>query len=223
MTSAPPLAVHALIFDLDGTLIDSKRDLAASVNAMLEHAHRTPLNDETIASYIGSGASVLVSRALGPAASAGETRDALNFFLDYYEQHELDTTSLYPGVKETLAALSARPLALLTNKPIRMTRRILDGLDIARYFRAVYGGNSFATKKPDPEGATAIIREFGVPSSSVLFVGDSSVDVLTARNAGTLAAAVTYGFGAHDREADPPDFYLDGFADLVPLVNGSKH
>lgn len=223
MTTAPAAAIEALIFDLDGTLIDSKRDLASSVNAMLEHLHRPPLDDDTIAAYVGSGAGTLVTRALGDGTAQPEIERALDFFLRYYEEHELDTTSLYPDVAPTIAALAHRPLAILTNKPIRMTRRILDGLGLARYFRAVYGGNSFTTKKPDPLGAATIIREFGVAPASVLFVGDSSVDVLTARNAGTQAAAVTYGFGTHDRDAHPPDFYLEGIADLLPIVNGSPH
>jgi phosphoglycolate phosphatase len=109
-------------------------------------------------------------------------------------------------------------MAILTNKPVRISRRILEALGLAKYFRAVYGGNSFETKKPDPSGAHAILREFGATPSEALLIGDSEVDVQTARNAGTLAAAVNYGFGTHDRARHPADLYLDRLADLVPLL-----
>ncbi len=211
-------SVRALIFDLDGTLIDSQRDLIVSVNAMLREMGRATLEEETISGYIGHGAPVLVARALGSDATEEERERALKFFLADYEQHKLDSTCAYPGVPEALAQLAEFPMAILTNKPVRVSVRILEGLGLARYFRAVYGGNSFETKKPDPLGANAILREFGAASSEVLMVGDSEVDVQTARNAGTLAAAVNYGFGTHDRAAHPADIYLDRLTDLLPLL-----
>jgi phosphoglycolate phosphatase len=212
-------SVKALIFDLDGTLIDSKQDLVTSVNAMLAQVGRGALPAETIASYVGSGASVLVSRALGPGAAEEEVKKALAIFLEHYEQHKLDTTRPYPGVEETLAELSSYPLAVLTNKPSRASVRILEGLGLSRYFRVIYGGNSFETKKPDPLGARTILHEFRVPAEHAMMVGDSEVDVQTARNAGMLALAVNYGFGTHDRLAHPADIYLDKISDLVPLLN----
>jgi phosphoglycolate phosphatase len=109
-------------------------------------------------------------------------------------------------------------MALLTNKPVRISERILDALGLAGHFRAIYGGNSFETKKPDPLGAHTILSELGAAPQSAMVIGDSEVDVQTARNAGTMAAAVNYGFGVHDRAAYPADIYLDALADLVPLV-----
>jgi phosphoglycolate phosphatase len=211
-------SIHALIFDLDGTLIDSQRDLIRSVNAMLQEMGREPLHEDTISGHIGHGAPQLIRRALGARASDAECERALKFFLAHYEEHKLDSTRAYPGVPEALKRLAAFPMAILTNKPARVSARILEGLGLAKYFRAVYGGNSFETKKPDPLGAHAILGELGVAPGQAMIIGDSDVDVQTARNAGTLAAAVNYGFGTHDRAAYPADLYLDRLADLVPLL-----
>lgn len=211
-------AVRAIIFDLDGTLIDSKLDLIHSVNAMLGEMKRSQLAAETISGYIGHGAPQLVARALGGTATEEELRHALQFFLGYYEEHKMDNTCAYPGVAETLAQLNHMPMAVLTNKPERISVRILNSLGLANYFRVIYGGNSFESKKPDPFGANKILQELGVAAREALIVGDSEVDVQTARNAGTQAAAVNYGFGVHDRAAHPADIYLDQFADLAGLV-----
>ena len=215
-------AVRALIFDLDGTLIDSKQDLIHSVNAMLVEMGREKLHEDTISGYIGHGAPKLVARALGNGAEA-ERGQALKFFLAHYEEHKLDSTRPYPGVAEALEELREFPMAVLTNKPVRVSRRILEGLGLAKYFRAVYGGNSFETKKPDPLGARKILEELGATAGQTMMVGDSEVDVQTARNAGTLAAAVNYGFGTHDRAAYPADLYLDRLTDLTVLLrDGDK-
>ncbi len=210
-------SVRVLIFDLDGTLIDSKQDLIHSVNAMLRELGRGELAAETISDYIGHGAPQLVARALGDGCTEEERQRALQFFLGYYEEHKMDTTRAYPGVADTLEKLASMPMAVLTNKPVRISVRILESMGLAKYFRAIYGGNSFETKKPDPLGARTILRELGAEPREALLVGDSEVDVQTARNAGTLAAAVNYGFGVHDRGANPADIYLDTFSELARL------
>lgn len=210
--------VRALIFDLDGTLIDSKQDLIRSVNAMLRKMGREKLHEDTISGYIGHGAPKLVERALGNGASEAERDQALKFFLAHYEEHKLDSTRPYAGVAEALEELHRFPMAVLTNKPVRVSRRIVEGLGLAKYFRAVYGGNSFETKKPEPLGARKILEELGAAAGEAMMVGDSEVDVQTARNAGTLAAAVNYGFGTHDRAAYPADLYLDRLTDLTALL-----
>src|SRR5580700_8376483 len=218
MTDPKLSSVHALIFDLDGTLIDSKQDLIHSVNAMLRELGRRELAEETISGYIGHGAPQLVARALGDGCTEAERKQALEFFLRYYETHKMDTTCAYPEVAETLEKLASMPMAVLTNKPVRISVRILDAMGLSKYFRAIYGGNSFETKKPDPLGARTILRELEVEPREALLVGDSDVDVQTARNAGTLAAAVNYGFGVHDRGVYPADIYLDRFGELVALL-----
>ena len=217
---APPSlsAVRALIFDLDGTLIDSKLDLILSVNAMLRELGRQELAEETISGYIGRGAPQLVAQALGASASEEQRQRGLEFFLRYYEEHKMDNTRLYPGVAEALYKLSHLPMAVLTNKPVRVSVRILEALGLGRKFRAVYGGNSFETKKPDPLGVRTILGELQAIAEQAVMVGDSEIDVQTARNAGTIAVAVNYGFGIHDRTAHPADAYLDRLTDLVPLL-----
>ncbi len=215
-------SIRALIFDLDGTLIDSKRDLIRSVNAMLREMGREQLHEDTISGYIGHGAPQLVGQALGNNTTEEQRERALKFFLAYYEEHRMDSTCAYPDVPEALEQLGSFPMAILTNKPVRVSVRILEELGLAKYFRAVYGGNSFETKRPDPLGAQTILREFGAAPAEAMLIGDSEVDVQTARNAGTLAAAVNYGFGAHDRAAYPADIYLSRLTDLLPLLVGQN-
>jgi phosphoglycolate phosphatase len=215
-------AIRALIFDLDGTLIDSKLDLVHSVNATLRELRRPELPEETISSYIGNGAPVLVAKSLGQDVNPDELASALKFFLAHYEAHKLDNTCAYPGVPEALEELSAMPMAVLTNKPVRISVRILEALGLAKYFRAIYGGNSFETKKPDPLGAQTILREFSTRPSEAVLIGDSEVDVQTARNAGMLAAIVNYGFGIHDRAEHPADLYLERLMDIVPALGGTR-
>jgi phosphoglycolate phosphatase len=219
MSDSNPASARALIFDLDGTLSDSKRDLIHSVNAMLREMGREQLEEETISGYIGHGAPLLVARALGGRATEEESKHALQFFLAYYEDHKMDSTRAYPGVAETLGRLRQRDLrmAVLTNKPVRISVRILSALGLSEYFRAIYGGNSFETKKPDPLGAKTILGELGVAPREAIMVGDSEVDVQTARNTGTMAAAVNYGFGGHDRSLYPADVYLERFGAWVSL------
>src|SRR5260370_32994527 len=135
----------------------------------------------------------------------------------------MDSTCAYPGVPEALEVFAAFPMAILTNKPVRISVRILESLGLAKYFRAVYGGNSFETKKTDPLGAKTILREFDAAPAEAQLVGDSEVDVQTARNTATFAAAVNYGFGMHNRAAHPADIYLDRRTDLVPLLGTARH
>src|SRR5579864_503994 len=205
---APFADVRVLIFDLDGTLIDSGIDLALSVNATLKEMGRQPLPHDQIFGYVGQGAARLIEQALGPGATREECEQGLAFFLSYYRQHMLDNTVTYPGVREGLAALEGMPMAVLTNKPVRFSRQILEGLGLASYFRYVYGGNSFETKKPDPAGMGVLLGEFGAEPREAMVVGDSDVDVMTARNSGAWSCGVTYGLGLESLRACPPDLML---------------
>jgi phosphoglycolate phosphatase len=212
--------VRALIFDLDGTLIDSKLDLALSVNATLEHMGRAELPHEAIYALVGSGAATLVQRALGQGATEEESRRGLEYFLAYYRQHMLDNTTAYPGVCEGLEMLKGRPMAVLTNKPVKFSQRILEGLELAAYFRVVYGGNSFQTKKPDPEGAQIVLRDLQAAPREAMLVGDSEVDVRTARNAGMWCCGVSYGLGPGGFREHPPDLLLDSLTELPAHLDG---
>jgi phosphoglycolate phosphatase len=212
--------VRVLIFDLDGTLIDSKLDLANSINAMLAHMSRAPLAHETIYSLVGNGAPVLVRRALGEGATDAEANEGLGFFLSYYRSHMLDNTVTYPGVREGLKLLEGYPLAVLTNKPVRFSRAILDGLGLSPYFRFVYGGNSFEKKKPDPMGVETLLRVLKATPEEAMMVGDSEVDVRTARNAGIWACGVSYGLGSEGLGIHPPDIMLDSLVELPAYLSG---
>lgn len=212
--------VRVLIFDLDGTLIDSKADLALSVNAMLEYMGRPPLPHDAIYGYVGNGAAVLVRRALGEGVTDQEAEKGLAYFLAYYKEHMLDNTVAYDGVREGLALLDKHPMAVLTNKPVRFSGWILEGLGLSRYFRYVYGGNSFEKKKPDPMGVEILLRHFGVPPEAAMMIGDSDVDVRTARNSGIWACGVSYGLGLEGLRAHPPDMMVDSLVELPAHLNG---
>jgi phosphoglycolate phosphatase len=219
-----PHSIKLVIFDLDGTLIDSRLDLVHSVNAALRHIGRPELPDDVIASYVGDGAPILIQRALG-----GETvdealiRKGLEYFLSYYREHKLDHTTVYPGVAEALAAIqdsgngAPRKMAVLTNKPVIPSKAIVDALGLGQFFSKVYGGNSFATKKPDPEGARKLLDESGVEPEEVVIVGDSHVDVSTGRNAGLRTVGVTYGFAPHTLKEYPPDVLVDSAQELMEV------
>ncbi|HET8892432.1 MAG TPA: HAD-IA family hydrolase [Candidatus Angelobacter sp.] len=229
----PGHAAKLLIFDLDGTLIDSREDLANSINAMLIHFGKKELPHEVIASYIGDGAPMLVRRSLGDPDDESFVQDAVLYFMSWYREHKLDNTYVYDGVKEALAAIQksrntdstgeTRPLkmAVLSNKPVGPSRAIVEALGLGPYFFQVYGGNSFHTKKPDPAGVQILLEEAGVQPEETVIVGDSDIDVLTARNSGIFSVGVTYGLAPHTLQDAPPDVLVDHPSELA-LVLGSR-
>ena len=210
-----PLAasLRLIAFDLDGTLIDSRADLVAAVNATLAHLGRHPLPDLVIASYIGDGVHVLVRRALGDPEHEEIVTEAVAFFLSYYRVHKLDHTYVYEGALEAMAAIArALPqarLAILTNKPIRPSEEICAALQLTPHCFRIYGGNSFETKKPDPLGLETLMREAGAAAEQTLMIGDSDVDVLTARNAGASIIGCRFGLAPHSLADAPPDCLVD--------------
>jgi phosphoglycolate phosphatase len=209
-----------LIFDLDGTLIDSKKDLVNAVNSTRAHMGMPPLADDTVASYIGNGAPVLIRRALGEAATEEQVKEALEFFIEYYRDHALDFTRLYAGVERSLDRLASSgvEMAVLTNKPVRISRLIVEGLGVGGRFGQVYGGNSFDFKKPNPIGIQKLMEEFGAPRERTMMVGDSSVDILTARNAQVRSCGVTYGFQPETLTEPRPDLLVDRMEELADWV-----
>ena len=233
-----PRRLRLLVFDLDGTLIDSRLDLIHSVNAMLRHIERPELDGDVIASYVGDGAPTLVRRALRDTDDEVLLQKAMEYFLVYYRQHKLDHTTVYEGIPEVLACLAnssnglesnavppdgvppngvQRLMAVLSNKPVGPSRQIVQALGLGDFFVCVYGGNSFTTKKPDPLGVRAIMQETGVAADEALIIGDSAVDVLTGRNAGLWTCGVTYGFAPHSLEEAPPDVLVETPRELGEL------
>jgi phosphoglycolate phosphatase len=230
----PGHTAKLLIFDLDGTLIDSREDLANSINAMLIHFGKKELPHEVIASYIGDGAPMLVRRALGDPDDENFVQDAVLYFMGWYREHKLDNTYVYDGVKEALAAIQKsrdgastqknQPLkmAVLTNKPVGPSRAIVEALGLGPYFFQVYGGNSFHTKKPDPAGVQILLEETGVQPEETIIIGDSDIDVLTARNAGIYSVGVTYGLAPHTLEDAPPDVLIDHPRELADVLGNRE-
>lgn len=220
----PSQTIKLLIFDLDGTLVDSRVDLANSVNAMLANFGKPALPNEVIASYIGDGAPMLVRRSLGDPDDESYVQRALEFFLLYYREHKLDTTFVYPGVKEALEAIrgngAAIKMSVLSNKPVVPSRAIVEALGLGSYFFQVYGGNSFHTKKPDPAGVQALLQESGAEPGQTVIIGDSDIDVLTARNTGTYSVGVNYGFAPHTFVDAPPDVVVERPEELAEVFTG---
>ena len=226
-----PHRIRLLVFDLDCTLIDSRLDLIHSVNAMLQHIGRPALDGHVIASYVGDGAPALVRRAIGDTNDEALFRAAMEYFLGYYRIHKLDHTTVYAGMAETLAGLAdpsrgnpskgvRRQMAVLSNKPVNPSRDIVQALGLGEFFVRIYGGNSFLTKKPDPLGVQTILHETGVAADEALIIGDSSIDVLTGRNAGMWTCGVTYGFAPQSLEEVPPDALIETPRELGELLHG---
>jgi len=214
-----------LIFDLDGTLIDSKKDLADSVNAARVWLGLVPLPDERVESYVGRGVNVLMRRSLGEQASDADVARATEYFLKHYGNHSLDRTRAYPGVVEALEQLAGAgvTMAVLTNKPTPISVQILQGLGLAKYFARIYGGNSFEQKKPDPAGVESLLSEFHVAPRRALMIGDSAVDVRTARNAGIPVWGVTYGFQPESLTEEPPDRAFQSIEEVARAVLSERN
>jgi phosphoglycolate phosphatase len=215
-----PVNRGLLIFDLDGTLVDSKLDLVHAVNAARGLMDLPPISEELVASYVGNGAPMLMRRALGAAASEADVARGLEFFMTYYRAHMLDNTRLYPGVRDALDRLleAGEKMAVLTNKPVRISRSMVEGLGLDKHFFQVYGGNSFEQKKPDPIGIETLLSESGLARERTIMVGDSGVDIQTARNAKVQACGVSYGFQPETFVEYPPDFVVDDMSELVEYV-----
>ncbi len=227
------MSVRLIIFDLDGTLIDSEKDLGVAVNATRAHVGLAPLDLPQVDAMVGRGAPELVRRALGDAIAPGDLPHYVELFVRFYRRHALENTRLYPGVAEALDDLGRRGfiLGVLTNKPARISRDILHALGQAGKFRFIYGTKgvregppypegsaSLEPKKPDPVGILTMLGHCGLEPRQAMMVGDSMVDVLTGRNAGAWTCGVTYGFQPKGFEQHPPDILIDNLTELYPRL-----
>jgi phosphoglycolate phosphatase len=219
--TAPRARARLVVFDLDGTLIDSSRDLAAAVNRALRRAApgAPALPEDVVRTFIGSGARVLVTRSVAEVGLGQSVDDVLALFLEEYRRGLLDATRLYPGTEDALSRLRDRHLAVLTNKPGDMSRVILEGLGVKGRFFRIYGAGDVEARKPDPAGLRRIAEEAGVDVEEAVMVGDSGIDVRTGRAAGARTAGVTYGFDADSFRDDPPDILVRSLTELADRLS----
>jgi phosphoglycolate phosphatase len=213
--------IGLIVFDLDGTLVDSHRDIANAANALVEELGGERLSDAAIVAMVGEGAALLVRRALAAAGLDPETEGALDRFLALYDVRLLEYTAPYEGTVEVLERLGEQTrLSVLTNKPQKPTERILKGLGLQHYFDEAIGGDTPFGRKPDPAGLLHLAAVAGVAPDRTLMVGDSPIDLQTARNAGTRICLVRYGFGYRFAEADfqGDELFADRPADLLTMI-----
>jgi phosphoglycolate phosphatase len=212
------LVLRHLVFDLDGTLVDTKDDLAAAVNVTLQALGLPPQDPRTLWGYVGLGARALVERALGPEREH-LLAAALEIFMPWYRRHLLDHSAVYAGLGEVIEMLAAEGavFSVLTNKPEDMSIAIVTGLGLGVHFPRLIGGDTLAVKKPDPQGLLRLVGESGVPLVATLMVGDSAIDVATGRNAAVATCGVLWGFsGLSVREAGA-DVLIAVPAELLPI------
>ncbi|MEO8076648.1 MAG: HAD-IA family hydrolase [Acidobacteriota bacterium] len=213
--------IGLVVFDLDGTLVDSSVDIANAANALVEELGGTRLSHDAIIRMVGEGAGVLVRRALAAASLDPDTPDALDRFLAIYNPRLLEHTRPYEGMVDVLTWLAARlPIAVLTNKPAQATTLMLDGLGLRRYFGDVIGGDTSWGRKPDPAGLLHLAETAGVTPGRTLMVGDSPVDLDTARRAGTRICLARYGFGYRFTPADfrGDELVVDAPAGIIDAI-----
>jgi phosphoglycolate phosphatase len=213
--------IRLLVFDLDGTLVDSHRDIGAATNAVITDLGGTPLEQSVITSLVGEGAAVLIRRAMDRAGVDVDLRDALDCFLVHYDARLLQTTVPYPGMVSALEALNhGRKLAVLTNKPQQPSERILDGLGLRRFFSEVIGGDTPYGRKPNPAGLQALMANAEVSPEETILIGDSPVDLATARNAGAHICLARYGFGYRTEGVtfDGSELFIDDPTSVVAAI-----
>ena len=213
--------IKLIIYDLDGTLIDSSKDISDSINWTLEQLGFSPLPEPLIRGHVGSGVVRLIENVLNEVSPGYLSQDgivdkALELYRSRYSEHLLDATRLYPHVPDVLDFFKARKQAVLTNKTEEFSRRILEGLGVDQYFFDVIGGDRSVAKKPSPDSVLKLIKSAGVNRTETVLIGDSTIDIKTAKNAQIRSVAVTHGFNSrHDIEAGKPDYIVDQLNELM--------
>ncbi len=210
--------LSALLFDLDGTLVDSAPDLSHAVNHTLAQLGIPGKTDQEVMTYIGDGMKTLLERATGFSSDADLAR-AAEIFRPYYLEHCMDRTTLYPGALETLEHFKTQSMALVTNKPVAMTEKILARFGISKYFKSVVGGESTPKKKPDPEPVLKALSDLKAEASQAIMIGDGPTDMEAGRKAGTQICAVTYGYRSREElKKLNPNYMIDHLNELKSIV-----
>ena len=221
--SAPLTTTHrvsGVVFDLDGTLVDSRRDIAEAGNHALQKAELPQLPHDELDSFVGDGAPMLMARAARVDVKDPKTQLMVADFLDYYAEHPIDYTDLMPGALEALEALSGYAFAVCTNKPRRTSVAVLRGLGLEARFKSVVAGDDLPRRKPDPAMMHEVARQLGLPAAELVMVGDGPQDVLAGRNAGTMTVGVRGGIQAFERlAASEPDAMIDSLAELPEAIS----
>jgi len=208
--------INYLLFDLDGTLVDSVPDLTLSLNLLRSELDRPPLSEKQVATMVGDGVTVLVRRSLGEDLYQTAHRAR---FMQLYDEHLLDHTSCYPGIKELLNRHSAEKMAIVTNKPYQLTLKLLEGLNLIQNFKIIVGGDSYAEKKPHPLPVIKALEGLGADPKQAVMIGDHHTDLHSGRGAGTAICFCAYGLGHTDGLT--PDFRAEQSTDLLQLFPGS--
>ncbi len=216
--------VKLVIFDLDGTLADTLEDLKSGVNHAMVRLGRPTVTVEQVRKYVGDGARSLLLRSMGEGAGQEDLDAAFANFMSYYSVHFLDQTRLYPGVVDTIDVLAPHmQMTVLSNKSESLSRSVLEGLGILHRFSAVYGGDSFAVRKPDPAGFRQIISAMRIPPDEALVVGDSANDIVGGKNAGAITCGVLYGFRPEEVLHSNPDMTIHAMKELPVALRSYKH
>lgn len=215
------IPISLLIFDLDGTLVNTLDDITASVNYTLDRLGRPPLPSDTVRQYVGDGIEMLMTRSLGKAAE--RIADAVTIYREHHKQNLSVRSSLYPAVQETLEYFSSIPLAVISNKTMEFVRPLLDDLGIGRYFSLIIGADFGLPLKPAPDSVQRIMAEFNVPKDQTLIVGDGTTDISAGKAAGALTCSVTYGFRSESelRKAGP-DYIIHDLTQLKKMFVPTK-
>ena len=207
------------VFDFDGTLVDTKRDIADSVNRTLKELELRTLDREVLYTFIGKGVNHLMTRSL-EETGYDDLPGAIDAFMRHYESHLMDQTGLFPNCRETLEHFAHKENTILSNKPTRFITQILDALDCRAPFSTIIGGDLMPAKKPDPGGLHHILKQHGARPEETLMIGDSLVDVETGKRAGVKTCGVTYGHaGRESLETAQPDWIIDDLSELKQFVH----
>ena len=211
--------ISLIVYDFDGTLVDSVADIADSVNLALIEMNLNTLTRETIRENIGSGVVNLMTRSL-MGSGCDDIDTAVSLFRKYYNHHMLDKTDFYPNGREIVEYFSDKKNAILSNKPVALIEKILKALNFLQHFDSILGGDSLEVQKPDPKGLQLLISKLNCPAKQVLMIGDSAIDIETGKQAGVLTCGVTYGLGDPDSLRDAkPDYLIDNLSHLKLLFN----